>query len=150
MLPTVRRRKGLGCLFGGYAVSGEDQIRFPVHHTVEAARLVRVARWTGRAAFQYERIGVAIGAYLFDIEGVPRGFAFSPEFLARPRPKTRRLFLKRYFERFFVHVSHHEDLACVAVLNYGRDQALIIVLDNVKEVLHGRLSGGSRIRCESV
>src|ERR1700722_16785905 len=80
--------------------------------------------------FQKQHIAVAIHEGLNQPLGMAAGFAFLPDFPARPRPVGHLAAGKGMFQCFPVHPGEHQHLAGGMALGDHRNQAFVIELDS--------------------
>jgi hypothetical protein len=73
-----------------------------------------------------ERVLITIVQDFLDALDVSRGLTLLPELLARTAPEPGEAGFNGLANRFGVHVSHHQDLIALPILNNGRDQAFFI------------------------
>ena len=93
-----------------------------------------------------QRITIAIKSNVFDRLGMPAGFAFHPELLARPAPKMCSAGGYRFFQRSPVHPRHHQHPAIIMILNNRRNQAIAIEFQFFVKVHNCRKS--ARLHCK--
>ena len=76
-----------------------------------------------------QRIGIAIDGDSLHILEMARFFAFVPELLAAAAVEPGPPRFQCLFQRFFVHIGHHQDFAAPAFLYDGRHEAFFIKFD---------------------
>ncbi len=84
--------------------------------------------------FDEERVLVAVIENVLDALYVSGGFSLLPEFAAGAAPEPGEPGLNRSPQRFGVHVGNHQDLVVLPVLNHGRDQALFVEFEVIRDL----------------
>jgi hypothetical protein len=104
---------------------GDDAKLVPFDPTKKTALVTFVA---GRSPtlpnFQEDRVGVTIDEDGFHCLGVPALFPFPPKTIPAPAIITGESSPERFLIGFSVHISQHEDIARLGVLDDRRDQAI--------------------------
>lgn len=83
----------------------------------------------GRARLLHLHEQAVLIAIDIDIEyalDIARGFTLDPVFLTRPAPEGNAQRRDRPLDGLPIHVSHHQDLAVVCILDYRRQQSVFI------------------------
>src|SRR5689334_11157934 len=103
---------------------------------VEAGGLTGVTTGTRRFDSYGYCITVTIDLQIYNSLGVPRGLALVPELVTRTAPKPGLAAFDRSTETLAVHVSEHQHLHRLSVLNYCRNQSATIKFHCIECDIH--------------